>query len=182
MFLCHGAMPSWSWCNLGRFVTGMSGRQFSHLTIEAVEETLKGYMESRAEIVLAYLFGSFLEKGQRPVHDIDIAIVVVPDLFEKMDSVTPFGYRAWMSTELCRLLKSNFVDLVLLNQATPLLCKRVIKTGKLIFCRSEAERVRFQVSSLKRFADTAHLRQIKRRYMKQRIAKGLAGYDRSQPH
>ncbi len=160
----------------------MGGRQFSHLTIEAVEETLSGYMAGRPEIVLAYLFGSFVEKGQRPVHDIDIAVLVTPDLLEKMDSAAPYGYRAWMTAELCKLLKCNVVDLVLLNRATPLLCKQVIKTGRLIFCRSEAERVRFEVSSLKRFADTAHLREIKRRYMKERIARGLAGYDRSQPH
>ncbi len=74
------------------------------------------------------------------------------------------------------MLKYAQVDLVLLNQAPPLLLRQIIGKGKLVFCRSETARIRFEIMSLKRHADTAHIRKIKRFYMNERIEKGMAAY------
>ena len=82
-----------------------------------------------------------------------------------------------MTVELMNLLKYNLIDLVILNKCTPVLAYQVIHHGMLLFARSEKTRIEFEVSSLKRHADTKHLRNIKRIYSEKRIEKGLSAYD-----
>ena len=148
----------------------------SHLERGWVEESLKIYFKNRSEVLLAYLYGSYLGSKVSSFHDIDIAVLVAPRLKEALDREMPYGYRAFLGAEVAHVLKYDSVDIILLNNAPPLLLRRVIGTGKLIFCLSEKERIRFELESLKRHADTAHIRKIKRFYMKQRIEKGLPAY------
>ena len=82
----------------------------------------------------------------------------------------------FLISQLAHLLKSNCVDVAILNNAPPLLQREVVSKGKLIFRRSEPDRIRFEIGALTRYVDTAHLRNIKRLYMKRRIEKGLSGY------
>jgi len=82
-----------------------------------------------------------------------------------------------MTAELMNLLKYNLIDLAILNECTPVLAYQVIHHGMLLFARSEETRVQFELSSLKRHADTKHLRNIKRFYSGKRIEKGLSAYD-----
>jgi predicted nucleotidyltransferase len=144
--------------------------------LESVEETLLGFFRERPEVVLAYLFGSFVKNTRSYFHDIDVGVFVVPDRLGALDRSFRYGYAADLSSRLANLLKYNAVDLVLLNHAPPLLIRQVIGTGKLVFCRSEEDRIAFEVASLKRHADTAYIRRIKGFYMNQRIQKGLPAY------
>jgi hypothetical protein len=75
------------------------------------------------------------------------------------------------------LLKYDLIDLVILNKCTPVLAYQVIHHGTLLFARSEKTRIQFELTSLKRHADTKHLRNIKRVYSGKRIEKGLSAYD-----
>jgi len=143
---------------------------------DAVKESLYAFFESHSEVILAYLFGSYITKKTGSFHDIDIAVLVTSERLEAFDRSSPYGYAAYLNTELIHLLKYNRVDLAILNHAPPLLLRRVIGEGMLVFCRSESDRIRFEVASLKRHADTAYLRTIKRHYMRQRIKKGKASY------
>ena len=95
-----------------------------------------------------YLFGSYLNRNTGRFHDIDIAVFVNPDRLEALDREMVYGYRACLSSELAHILKYNLIDVVLLNYAAPLLSRRVIDRGKLIFCRSESDHVRFEIESL----------------------------------
>lgn len=145
-------------------------------SLVSIKEPLQGFFQDQPEVVLAYLFGSVLNRPKASFHDIDIAIFVIPNCMEGLDRAMPYGYRASVSTKLAHILKYDPVDVVILNEAPPLLLRQVISTGKLIFCRSEADRSHFEVAALKRHADTAHIRKIKRFYMNQRIERGLAAY------
>ena len=144
--------------------------------LESAEKRLKTFFKNRVEILLSYLFGSYVERPTGGFHDIDIAVLVIPGLYEKIDKETPYGYAASLNAQIAHILKYNFIDLVILNDSPPLILRRVIGDGKLIFCRSEKDRIRFEVESLKRYADTEHIRSIKRLYMAQRIEKGLVVY------
>lgn len=144
--------------------------------MESIEQTLQAYFKSRPEVVLAYLFGSFVKTKTGRFHDIDIAVLVEPGLEKRLDQQMPYGYEACLTAEVAHVSKYFSIDLVLLNHAPPLLLRQVISTGKLIFCKSEADRIRFEVASLKRYSDTAHIRRIKRLYLRQRIEKGLPAY------
>ena len=75
------------------------------------------------------------------------------------------------------LLKHNLVDLVIMNKATPLLAYQVIHNGLLLFSRSEDLRIKFEINSLKRHADTKRLREIKSIYSRKRAEKGISAYD-----
>jgi predicted nucleotidyltransferase len=141
-----------------------------------VEETLQAYFKNRSEVVLVYLFGSFVKSTTGRFHDIDIAVLVTPGLEKELDQEMAYGYGACLNAEVAHVLKYGSIDLILLNHAPPLLLRQVISTGKLIFCQSEMARIRFEVASLKRYSDTQHIRRIKRLYMKQRIEKGLLAY------
>jgi hypothetical protein len=140
------------------------------------ERSLRAFFEEREEIRLAYLFGSYFTGTPSFFHDIDVGVLVMPDRLRSLDRELPYGYRVDLTMKLEKVLRYNPVDLVLLNGAPPLLKRRIIGTGKLVFCRSETERIGFEVASLKEHADTAHIRRIKRFHMNQRIEKGLAAY------
>jgi predicted nucleotidyltransferase len=140
------------------------------------EEVLQTFLKNHKEVILAYLFGSFVDRENGRFHDIDIGVLLDPESEEVLDRETPYGYQSFLSTEIAHKLKYDLVDVVILNHASPLLLRRIIRTGKLIFCRSESQRMRFEVRSLKRYSDTEQIRKIKRFYMEQRIKKGLSAY------
>ena len=81
-----------------------------------------------------------------------------------------------MNVKLAHLLHCEKIDLVILNEASPLLLRKVIGKGRIIYCTAEVERIKFESAALKKHADTANLREIKRFYMRKRIEKGLAAY------
>lgn len=101
------------------------------------------------EILEAYLFGS-RARGDAAAHsDVDLAIYVdrgaVPE--------TPFGYVAALITELIQALGRNDVDVVLLNDAPPLLYHRVLRDGRRLFSRDLAATTRREGDALSRYCD-----------------------------
>ncbi len=147
------------------------------LSVEVVEARLYTFFRDRPEILLAYLFGSLLTTSTRIPRDLDLAVLVNSDRLETMDREAPYGYPAELNTAIMAHLKINRVDLTLLHRASPVLTYQVIHTGRLIFSRSEEIRHEFEISALKRHADTRYLRRIKRTYSEKRIAIGLSAYD-----
>jgi predicted nucleotidyltransferase len=142
------------------------------------ERDLLNYLSGRREILLAYLFGSFVERQGSDFNDIDIAVVTADSSEKKGEGPGGYGYASFLSTEFSHLLRYPEIDVSILNHASPLLQKRVITKGKLIYARSEGERIAFETAAHSRYADTEPLRRIKRRYMRQRIERGLEAYAR----
>ncbi|MCG2712884.1 MAG: nucleotidyltransferase domain-containing protein, partial [Candidatus Omnitrophica bacterium] len=67
------------------------------------------------------------------------------------------GYKAELITELIKVLRTNNVDLVILNTVPVLLKHKVLVGGKLLVCRDDSERIRFQVKSLNEYSDLKFL-------------------------
>lgn len=147
------------------------------LSVEEVEARLFPFFRNRPEILLAYLFGSWLNAPTRVPQDLDLAVLVDLEKFKTMDREAPYGYPAELNTAIMELLRINRVDLALLHRATPVLAYQVIHAGRLIFSRSEELRREFEIAALKRHADTRYLRRIKQTYSEKRVAKGLSAYD-----
>lgn len=86
-------------------------------------EYLAELMEKRKDVILAYLFGSqaVSEKVQSQSSDIDIAVFFSPS--PSLRELLRFR------SDLTRLLKTDRVDLVSLNEASPLLKYEVILGG-----------------------------------------------------
>ena len=113
-------------------------------------------------VVLAYLFGSQAEGRARPSSDVDIAVLLPYD--------TPrskfFDARLSLTNELMDLLHKNEVDVVVLNEATPLLAYQVLKNGKVLYEDSRTRpRVGFIVRVMKQYMDTEHFRQLSLKYL-----------------
>ncbi len=121
------------------------------------------------DILFAYIFGSQATGRVHKESDLDLAIYIEPmpenlierklDLIDKISQLTGFDH----------------IDLVILNQAPPLLVHSVMKTGKLLFCKNSEKRSFFLVKNLKEALDLEiHLR-IYWEALKQRILENKFG-------
>ncbi|MDZ7261490.1 MAG: nucleotidyltransferase domain-containing protein [candidate division KSB1 bacterium] len=135
---------------------------------QGIESRLKGYFTKRPEVLFAYLFGSQAKGRSHRFSDIDVAIFVDYNLCQPQN----FGYEAYVIADLMQVLKTNDVDLVILNEASPLLSHQVIKYGRLVFSRDEARRIHFVVESFKKYGDTQKMRDIQWEYLRKRIRSG----------
>ena len=97
-----------------------------HLTKRLAE-----LLDSREEILEAYLFGSHARGQAQPHSDVDVAVYI--DHARADD--TGFGYRANLTTDLMAGLGCNDVDVVVLNRAPPLLYHRVLRDGVRLLAR-----------------------------------------------
>jgi predicted nucleotidyltransferase len=122
-------------------------------SVETLSEKLRRYFVQRDEIRLVYIFGSIAKGCANKLSDVDIAVFISEDSTKNY----PYGYRAQIITDLMKILKTNNVDLVVLNRASPFLRFQVLRYGKLIFCRSKLERIRFQVKTFNEYNDTKRL-------------------------
>ncbi len=96
-------------------------------------------------IQLAYLFGSRAGSTEGPISDYDIAV-----LFSKAP-LHEATYR--MAYKLVTLLKTERVDLVVLNRAPIELRYAVITTGIVVYEVNAAMRVEFEAATLSRYGD-----------------------------
>ncbi|MHB9097560.1 MAG: type VII toxin-antitoxin system MntA family adenylyltransferase antitoxin [Syntrophales bacterium] len=130
------------------------------------------FLEKDRRVKFAYLFGSRARGRAGSLSDTDIAIYLD-------GRVKPGRYRLKLMDALTKILKTNDLDLVVLNQATPLLRHEVIKYGRPL--KDDAlRRVPFEADVIREYLDTAHLRQIQRSALAEHIRKGEAfGPERS---
>ena len=92
---------------------------------------LASALEARDEVLEAYLFGSHARGQARPRSDVDVAVYI--DEGRARGGV--WGYRAQLATELMGALRTNDVDVVVLNRAPILLYHRVLRDGVRLFSR-----------------------------------------------
>jgi hypothetical protein len=94
--------------------------------------------------------------------------------------------RVQLIGELMSAFESNDVDVVILNDAPPLLTyEGVIRGGRLLFEGDRLARIRFEVRAFQEYVDTAPLREVQNQYLKKAIqerAAALAAEDRKQSH
>src|SRR5437763_135860 len=104
----------------------------------------------RDGVVAALLFGSQATGRTKPSSDIDIAVWLDPGL--QADA------RLDMRLRLSAALGNGDVDLVVLNDASPLLIQRARQSGLLMLDRDPRARVRLETKALIDYLDTKALR------------------------
>ena len=125
---------------------------------------LKVYFAGRNDVAVAYLFGSVARSAFHPLSDVDIAVYPRDNAY-----VNSLEYRSDMIADMMELLKINPIDVVLLNEASPLLAHRVMRDGVVVDCKDQSLRVSFEVRALRQYIDTKHLRDIQQHYLKKRV-------------
>ena len=124
------------------------------MDIRTIQMQLQSVAERRKEIAAIYAFGSVLTK-EHP-EDIDIAVLLKKQhidsntyLLDFMGSLTP---------ELQDALKTDNVDLLLLNTASPIICMQVLRKGKLLCERDRRAVILFTTSVFGRYCDLKMVR------------------------
>lgn len=108
--------------------------------IEKCKNILVGY----EDIVFAYIFGSYVQGKMRADSDIDIAIY----LEKKIDIDTYLEIKAYLSETFKRE-----IDLIILNNATPLLKYEIYKNNILLFARDKSIETNYKVKTLFEYSD-----------------------------
>lgn len=121
-------------------------------------------------VILAYLYGSQARGESGLLSDVDIAVLFSAN----MDKVTRFRHKLILIHELGMKLQRDDVQVVDLQEATPLLRHRVYYDGRLLYCPDDADRIKFETTALRDYVDTAPLRRLKRKYIIQRFIEGSA--------
>jgi predicted nucleotidyltransferase len=124
------------------------------------------FLRNKEEIELSYIFGSFVNKDH--YHDIDIAVYLNGEFNQINPLKYPYGYESSLIGELSLLLKEN-IDVIVMNYAGLLIQQRVVNKGILLFSRDERFRIRYENTIRKQYIDAAHLRNIKRYYLKKAL-------------
>lgn len=133
-----------------------------------VERAVARCASKRREIAAAYVFGSVATRRTRKESDVDVAIL----LARPLPASRALSYRLKLMVDLGSALHRSDVDLVLLNDASPLLAHRVLSKGRLVFERSRSARVRFQVQTAGRYSDLIPMFETHIRYMKGHAREG----------
>ena len=128
-------------------------------------DVITGVLARSAEVKFAYVFGSCARGDTGPLSDVDMAVF--------LDSrVESFDFRLRLMEALSRALGTERFDLVILNDASPVLRYEVIREGRVIK-EIKSSRVEFETRTLAEYLDTAHMRKVQREYLKEQLGGSL---------
>ena len=121
----------------------------SSLSLEALVERIAALLAPRQEVLEAYLFGSQATGRAQPHSDIDVAVYV-----DEAGAVhSGYGYPAELTTVLMAGLRTNRVDVVVLNHAPPVLYHRVLRDGVRVLSRDLRATTTREGYALSRYCD-----------------------------
>jgi predicted nucleotidyltransferase len=125
----------------------------------------------RDGVLAASLIGSQARGTAGPLADVDIAVWHDPGL----DSAARLRLRLALTAAASRALGTDEIDVVLLNDATPLMRHRAIREGRRLVERDRCARVRLETRALLDYLDTAPLRAELARGQRHRMQEGRFG-------
>jgi uncharacterized protein len=97
-----------------------------------LERQLADALAPRTEVLDAYLFGSRALGLAHAQSDTDVAVFVERSV---LNEASAYGYAAELTTYLMQKLRTDAIDLVVLNHAPPLLYHRVLRDGHRVLSR-----------------------------------------------
>lgn len=122
-------------------------------------------------VIGALLFGSQATGKAGPLSDIDVAVWLDPELDDRARSRRASALLDAASTAL----GTGEVQLVVLNEAPPLLRHRALRDGVRLVDRDPRTRIRLEAAALLDYLDTAPLRAILAAGLRHRIEEGRFG-------
>ena len=104
-----------------------------------VSQVLDGY---RNDVAAGYLFGSAVNGDEAVLSDVDVAV-----LFVEGAQTAGLDLRFRLHADLCRALKRNDIDLLVLNTAANLIIKdEIVRNGRLVFDGNPDQREAFELN------------------------------------
>lgn len=126
------------------------------------------YFESEHTVDVAYLFGSRAAGEEHQLSDVDIGVL----LKERIPRSSYLERRLELMKDLARIVQTDEVDVIILNEAPITLAYHVVKQRSILFERSPEVRVRFETHVIDRYLDSAPLRAVQLSYLKRQIREG----------
>jgi hypothetical protein len=130
---------------------------------ENIQELLpqaENYLNSHPDVLFAYLFGSIAGGTEGPLSDIDIAVF--------LSEIADFRKsKAEILSGLIDILRTDEIDLVILNMASLPLRMRVLEKGKLRVDKKPFQRHKYESLTMREYLDFAifEMSIFKRRYL-----------------
>jgi len=140
-------------------------------TSNKVKPTELAELFAAEPVDVAYLFGSMARGDTGPLSDVDVALLLRTGVSRE----AAFKLRLRMMTALGRAFDADEIDVVVLNDAPLLLQHRVLRDGKVLFCRDELRRVRYEARAISEYLDFQHLERIYNQALLARLARGGLG-------
>jgi len=113
---------------------------------EQLIHIVRDFFAGRHDVAAVYLYGSAVHGPFTQYSDVDVGVLYerehVPDFEQQMDD----------SMELSNRLRRE-VDLVVLNNVSPILQRQVLKKGRMILCQNPKLVNRFFVNALNSYFD-----------------------------
>ena len=134
---------------------------------EKIIEKLKDHYEHDYAAVFVYLFGSYAKETYNRDSDIDVAVYL-----RDLASVESFEYKIEETLRLQDLLKKS-VDIVILNNASPILANQVFRHGVLIKGFENRLLSKFRVENFYKYLDQVRLSNKIFQRNKQRIKEAV---------
>lgn len=119
----------------------------THPTIDL--DALRAYFERQDDVLFALLFGSQARGTAGPLSDVDVA-VMLPDETEPM---ARFRRQLALMVDLAGVLRTDEVDVAILNEVPVTLAYRVFRDGVLLHCRDRDAFVRTKASRISLYLD-----------------------------
>jgi len=113
---------------------------------------VKEFLGKQEHVKVAYLFGSYAQGREGPLSDVDIAVL----LDERLSKSERFDLMLKLITKISAILgirEADRLDVVVMNDSPLVLNYNIIKDGKIILCKDELTRARFEFETMRRRLD-----------------------------
>ncbi len=124
--------------------------------MKLVSKQIADYFKDNADVIAVYLYGSYAVGKHTTTSDIDIGIVLDPEIIER-DQFTEKRDRFML--DLSRILRKE-IHLVVLNTAGEGLLSQVFKKGNCVFIGNKRKLTLFKARALQRIVDFDYYKNI----------------------
>lgn len=138
-------------------------RQSELAEIEEVEASLRSVLTQWPAVRAAWLFGSVAAGTAGPLSDVDVGVLGAAGL--------TLDERARLVSEIGRAL-GRTVDLVCVEEASPVLGMALVETGRRFLCRDVDGADSFEDRALRRYLGTVELRRIVNAHVREDLRAG----------
>lgn len=123
------------------------------------------FFESQEYVELAYLFGSTAENQRGPLSDIDIGVY----LSSKLTKGERIEKRLELTAELAGFLKTEKIDLIVMNDSSPVINFEIIKSNIPVFVKNEDLKLDVEQKAMSSYLDRKYHEDLLNRAFLERI-------------
>lgn len=121
--------------------------------LKKIFPSLAKQLTKEEDILFAYISGSYGRGKEGPLSDIDIAVYLAENTEEY------FARKIALNNLITEVLKTDEVDIIILNEVNQEIAFNLIRDGTLLFSKDEAKRIAFEVKIMRGYQDFGYYRE-----------------------